>query len=62
MNAFDPYRQCDGSCTHDLGRGVLVSELLSRDGPFPAVQLVVTVGARRGWLLDRTARALPAAG
>lgn len=31
----DPYRRCEGSCTHDLARGVLVSELLAADGPFP---------------------------
>jgi hypothetical protein len=31
----DPYRRCEGSCTHDLARGVLVSELLDGDGPFP---------------------------
>jgi len=31
----DPYRRCEGSCTHDLARGVLVSELLAGDGPFP---------------------------
>lgn len=31
----DPYRRCEASCTHDLARGVLVSELLASDGPFP---------------------------
>ena len=31
----DPYRRCEGSCTHDLARGVLVTELLAGDGPYP---------------------------
>ena len=31
----DPYRRCEGSCTHDLARGVLVSELLNNEGPYP---------------------------
>ncbi len=31
----DPYRRCEGSCTHDLARGVLVSDLLADEGPFP---------------------------
>jgi len=33
--AHDPYRRCEGSCTHDLARGVLVSELLADEGPYP---------------------------
>ena len=28
----DPYRGCEKDCTHDLARGVLVSELLCGDG------------------------------
>jgi hypothetical protein len=31
----DPYGGCEGSCTHDLARGVLVSELLGQEGPYP---------------------------
>jgi hypothetical protein len=31
----DPYRRCEEVCTHDLTRGILVSELLSDDGPHP---------------------------
>ncbi len=31
----DPYGGCEGSCTHDLARGVLVSELLGEEGPYP---------------------------
>ena len=31
----DTYRTCEASCTHDLARGVLVSELLTREGPYP---------------------------
>lgn len=34
-NDFDPYRRCPESCVHDLARGVLVDELLDRDGPYP---------------------------
>ena len=29
----DGYRTCETACTHDLSKGVLVSELLDRDGP-----------------------------
>lgn len=31
----DPYRRCEEVCTHDLTRGILVSELLGDDGPYP---------------------------
>ena len=31
----DAYRTCEGSCTHDLARGVLVSELINDEGPYP---------------------------
>jgi hypothetical protein len=34
-DAYDAYRACEGSCTHDLARGVLVSELLDEEGPYP---------------------------
>ena len=31
----DPYGGCEGSCTHDLALGVLVSSLLETEGPYP---------------------------
>ena len=31
----DPYGGCEASCTHDLALGVLVSELLEAEGPYP---------------------------
>lgn len=31
----DPYARCENGCTHDCGRGVLVSELISAEGPYP---------------------------
>lgn len=34
-SVHDPYGGCEGSCTHDLARGVLVSELLGEEGPYP---------------------------
>ncbi len=34
-SVYDAYRTCEGSCTHDLARGVLISELLGREGPYP---------------------------
>jgi len=34
-NQHDPYRRCEEGCNHDLSQGVLVSELLSRPGPYP---------------------------
>jgi len=33
LTAPDPYERCEQVCVHDLARGILVSELLSRDGP-----------------------------
>lgn len=30
----DPYRSCESGCNHDCGRGVLLEELLSGDGPY----------------------------
>lgn len=30
---YDPYRKCLEMCTHDLARGVLISELHGGDGP-----------------------------
>ena len=32
---IDPYARCEGSCTHDLARGVLTDELIEKDGPYP---------------------------
>ena len=33
--AKDPFAYCESSsCAHDLANGVLVSELLTRDGPY----------------------------
>lgn len=31
----DPYRRCEEGCKHDLAEGVLVAELLERDGVYP---------------------------
>lgn len=32
----DPYAKCETLCTHDVGRGVLLSEVLGdEDGPYP---------------------------
>ena len=31
----DPFRRCEEVCTHDLARGLLVSELLGGEGPYP---------------------------
>ena len=31
---IDPYARCEGSCTHDLARGVLILELEEKDGPY----------------------------
>lgn len=32
----DPFQHCEaGKCSHDLSVGVLVSDLLDRDGPHP---------------------------
>ena len=36
----DRFRSCEESCNHDLARGVSVRELLDRDGPHPAAQIV----------------------
>ncbi len=32
---LDPYRRCEGDCAHDLARGVLIMELIEKDGPYP---------------------------
>ena len=40
----DAYRTCEQSCTHDLARGVLVSELISAEGPFPDSNPLMSTG------------------
>ena len=36
MEPTDPFRYCeDSGCTHDLSMGVLIADLLDRDGPHP---------------------------
>lgn len=39
----DPYRRCEDHCNHDLVRGILVSDLLSGDGPYRPTSLLVTL-------------------
>jgi hypothetical protein len=48
----DPYKHCESAegCTHDLVRGVLVSELLSGDGPFPDMGTHAGPANVREWL------------
>ena len=48
----DPYRACPAACTHELSRGVLISELLEGDGPFPAVSLMVNLASPRPAAFD----------
>lgn len=48
----DPYLRCATQCNHDLSRGVLVSELLEGDGPYPPAQLIVNLSSQRAMLLD----------
>ena len=46
--ATDPYRTCLKSCTHDLGRGALLHELLSgKDDPDynPLDKILISPGA-----------------
>ena len=43
----EPYRSCEQHCAHDLGVGVLVSDLLAGDGPHPPGYLLVTLVSRR---------------
>ena len=43
----DPYRSCVQHCAHDLGEGVLISELLGSDGPHPPGYLLVTLAPRQ---------------
>ena len=42
----DPYRNCEHACSHDLGVGVLLSELLGSDGPHPPGYMLVTLAPR----------------
>jgi hypothetical protein len=43
----EPYRSCEQHCAHDLGEGVLISELLGGDGPHPPGYMLVTLVSRR---------------
>jgi len=43
----DPYRRCEDQCNHDLARGILVSDLLSGDGPHPPSHLIVNFNLQR---------------
>jgi len=38
----DAYAWCERGCNHDLARGILVSDLLSGDGPHPPEMLVAS--------------------
>jgi hypothetical protein len=42
----DPYRSCEHHCSHELGSGVLLSELLGRDGPHPPGYMLVALAPR----------------
>jgi len=33
QGGYDPYAKCGTLCRHDLGSGLLISELLDFDGP-----------------------------
>lgn len=39
--AVDPYRRCIESCSHDLAPGLLVLELVDRDGPHPGQNVIL---------------------
>ncbi len=47
--AHDPYGGCEKICTHDLARGVLVSELLDEEGPYPNSHPLLTTPNIRRW-------------
>ena len=57
--ALDPYARCEDHCTHDLGAGVLIVELLGDDGPHepvwsgPVVDGAMVLGLR--WRRDEPA-------
>ena len=42
----DPYHNCEQRCAHDLGVGVLLSELLGSDGPHSPGYMLVTLAPR----------------
>jgi hypothetical protein len=48
----DPYLRCETHCNHDLSRGVLVSDLMADDGPYPPSQLIVSLSSHQAVLLD----------
>jgi hypothetical protein len=52
----DPFRACRTACNHDLSRGVLVSDLLSGDGPHSASMLLVSLSPTRQTLFDEEHR------
>ena len=39
----DPYRFCEHRCSHELGDGVLLRDLLGGDGPHPPGYLLVAL-------------------
>ncbi|MFQ5553942.1 MAG: hypothetical protein ACE5GC_01065 [Acidimicrobiia bacterium] len=51
---YDPYRHCERGCHHDLATGVLVSDLLGEEGPYPPLELVWQ-RAGRGWVAQMAA-------
>ncbi len=48
----DPYGGCETGCTHDLVRGILITDL-KHDGPYPESALMLG----RNWLAARVAAA-----
>jgi len=53
----DPYRSCEQRCSHDLGDGVLLRELLDGDGPHPPGYWLVTLSPRSSRVSLEPARA-----
>jgi len=54
----DPYRSCEEHCNHDLGRGALISELLTGDGPYPPAYLIASLTPPRDQLFDNDLESL----
>ena len=40
--AYERYARCEQGCNHDVARGVLISELLGYDGPYPTQSALLT--------------------
>lgn len=40
--AYERYARCEQGCNHDVARGVLISELLGGDGPYPTQSSLLT--------------------